>query len=158
VYRLILSGGSRGKQVNLNMLLSDSISTSQGMNFSKQNEEQRVQDVLRINSSYEIYTTSTHSISSTVINSSPRSNAIMNVVPSLLSYLLIGDRGKLISHSLNQILILYLVSGNQIEKRLEGTTFFVITSSPSLGTSNFMLRSCDWSSPVASRTLFQLAP
>ncbi len=142
----------------MNVLLSDSKSTSQAMNFSEQNEEQRVQDVLRISSSYEIYTTSTHSISSTVISSNPRSNAIMNVVPSPPSYLLIGDRGKLVSHSLDQILILYLVSGNQIERKWRVRTFFVIISSPSLGTSNFMLRSCDWSSPVASRTLFQLAP
>ena len=37
-------------------------------------------------------------------------------------------------------------------------TFFTMTSSPSPGTSNFMLRSWDWISPVASRTLFQLPP
>ena len=140
------------------MLLSDGNSTSQAMNFSEQNEGQRVLDVLRIDSCYEIYTTSAHSNSSTVLSSSPRSNAIMNVIPSLSSYLLISDRGELISHSLDQILILCLVSGNQIETRCGVRTFFVITSSPSLGTSNFMLRSCDWSSPVASRTLFQLAP
>jgi hypothetical protein len=72
-------------------------------------------------------------------------------------HLLVNDRRKLVCHLLEQRLVLLHVSGARSGESMR-FTFLTIASSPSLGSSNFMLRSSAWISDVESRTLGQACP